>query len=650
MNKYFVSLLLLMVCSSIWAQKKKDILLTIDGAPVYASEFKRVYSKNLELVQDDSQKSVDGYLDLFIDYKLKVKEAYDQQLNETAEYQREFTKYEDQLSRGYLYEDNVSEELVREAYDRGLEEVEASHILVRSTYLDLPQDTLKAYNKIKEAQIKARNGADFAALVKEYSDEPGAAARGGALGYFSAFKMVYDFESEAFNTEVGAISDIVRTQFGYHIIKVTDRRKREPQISVAHIMIIDKKDNPTFDPEERINDLYAKIQQGESFESLAKQYSDDKGSAKKNGDLKPFIKGDLRSAEFENAAYTLQNPGDISKPVKSEFGWHIIKLNERFPIASFEEEKERLLRRVENSERSKLIDQAVSTKIKNKHSFKKEVDFIPYFLEYVSDSVLKKQWKYTPIPTSENKKIFTIGDTSYRFDDYAKFLETHQKNILLVSSKQKFLSDVYEVFEEETIRRYFRKKLEEDDEKYGATINEYRDGLLIFDAMNENIWGKAKKDTVALKAFYETRKENYTTGIRIEGVIVSTSDRTIAEAAKKLLAQNVSIDEIKEKLNEEQVNVIISEGVFDLDDRALPVGFQPAMGVSEVVQKDTSFIVVNTKNILPAGVKAFEETKGRVISDYQNYLEETWMQELHKKHKVEVNKKTLKKIKKELDS
>jgi len=470
MNKYIVSLVLLIVCSSLWAQKKKDILLTIDGAPVYASEFKRVYSKNLELVQDDSQKSVDGYLELFIDYKLKVAEAYKQKLNETPEYKREFKKYEDQLSRGYLYEDNLSEELVKEAYERGLEEVEASHILVRSSYNDLPKDTLKAYDKIKEAQVKARKGEDFSALVKEYSEEPGAAERGGALGYFSSFKMVYDFETAAFNTPVGEISDIVRTQFGYHIIKVTNRRKRAPQISVSHIMIIEKKENPTFNAEERINDLYAKIQQGESFASLAKQFSDDKGSAKKDGELRAFTKGDLRSPEFENEAYSLQNPGDVSKPVKSEFGWHIIKLNKRFPIPSFEDEKESLLKQIEKSERSKLIDDAVNNKIKTKYSFKKGVDFMPYFMEKVSDSILKKDWHYAPIPSSENKKLFTIGETSYTFDDFAKYLETQQKGMRALSSKRAMLNDTYQAFEDTTIKDYFRKNLEKENEKYGATI------------------------------------------------------------------------------------------------------------------------------------------------------------------------------------
>lgn len=650
MNKYIVSLVLLIVCSSLWAQKKKDILLTIDGAPVYASEFKRVYSKNLELVQDDSQKSVDGYLDLFIDYKLKVAEAYKQKLNETPEYKREFKKYEDQLSRGYLYEDNLSEELVKEAYERGLEEVEASHILVRSSYNDLPKDTLKAYNKIKEAQVKARKGEDFSALVKEYSEEPGAAERGGALGYFSSFKMVYDFETAAFNTPVGEISDIVRTQFGYHIIKVTNRRKRAPQISVSHIMIIEKKENPTFNAEERINDLYAKIQQGESFASLAKQFSDDKGSAKKDGELRAFTKGDLRSPEFENEAYSLQNPGDVSKPVKSEFGWHIIKLNKRFPIPSFEDEKESLLKQIEKSERSKLIDDAVNNKIKTKYSFKKGVDFMPYFMEKVSDSILKKDWHYAPIPSSENKKLFTIGETSYTFDDFAKYLETQQKGMRALSSKRAMLNDAYQAFEDTTIKDYFRKNLEKENEKYGATINEYRDGLLIFDVMNENIWGKAKKDTIALKSYYDTHKDSYKTGERIKGVIVSAPEKALAEEAKKLMSQGITSEVIKEKLNKDKVNVIISEGLFELDDRALPAGFNPREGVSEIFEKDASFIVVSTVEIVPPGIKTFDETKGRVISDYQNYLEKTWMQELHNNHNVEVNKKTLKKVKKELKS
>src|SRR5690606_34475205 len=342
--KNFISVFILAIfcAATVSSQNKKDVLMTIEGKPVYANEFKRVYKKNLDLVQEESQKDMDGYLQLFIDYKLKIKEAEAQGLAEKESYKNELSKYRDQLSRNYLFEDKVTAELAQEAYLRGKEESDASHILIRVDYEAMPQDTLAAYNKIKSIREKALKGEDFDQLAKTYSEEPGAKTRGGNLGYFSVFSMVYPFETAAYNTKVGNISEIVRTSFGYHILKVNDRREKLPKISVSHIMISDKKGAKSFNPEERINELYTMLQQGESFESLAKQFSDDKNSAVKDGKLTPFSKGDLRAPEFEDMAYSLKTVGEISKPVKTDFGWHIIRLDEKLAVETFEQQKENL--------------------------------------------------------------------------------------------------------------------------------------------------------------------------------------------------------------------------------------------------------------------------------------------------------------------
>lgn len=257
MKNYSISIILLFVFSLSFAQRKKDVLLTVDGTPVYVSEFKRVYNKNLDLVKDESQKSVDGYLDLFVDYKLKVAEAYAQNLDKERSYLSEFNKYRDQLSRNYIFEDKITNELTLEAYERGLDEIHARHLLIRSSYEDTPEDTLKAYNKIKRILDRVKEGQDFEDLVKMYSEEPKARESGGDLGYFSVFAMVYPFETMAYNTKVGEISEIVRTQFGYHLIEVLDRRSRNEQLTVSHIMISDNGEDRTFNPEERINELNA---------------------------------------------------------------------------------------------------------------------------------------------------------------------------------------------------------------------------------------------------------------------------------------------------------------------------------------------------------------------------------------------------------
>src|SRR5690554_1017528 len=265
MKKLLTVLFLCIGTLTVSSQNKKDVLLSVNGNPVYANEFERVYKKNLDLVQDESQKDLDSYLQLFIDYKLKIFEAKAQGLENDEVYQREFNKYRDQLSRNYLFEDKLTEDLAKEAYERSKEDINASHILIMVSYEATPQDTLAAYNKIKSVHEKALKGADFESLAKEYSEEPNAKESGGNLGYFTIFNMVYPFETAAYNTNTGEISDIVRTSFGYHIIKVNDRRVRLPKIEVSHIMVSDKKGARTFDPHERIKEIATLLKQGQTF-------------------------------------------------------------------------------------------------------------------------------------------------------------------------------------------------------------------------------------------------------------------------------------------------------------------------------------------------------------------------------------------------
>ncbi|RFN60201.1 peptidylprolyl isomerase [Marixanthomonas ophiurae] len=650
MNKYSIVLLLMVMVSAIaLGQDKKEVLLTIDGSPVYVSEFKRVYNKNLDLVQDESQKSVDGYLDLFIDYKLKATEAYAQKLDETRSYRKEFRKYQEQLSRNYIFENKVTEDLAREAYERGKDMISADHILILVGYDAVPQDTLKAYNKIKNIRVKAVNGEDFSTLAKQYSEEPGAKETAGKLGYFSVFSMVYPFETGAYNTKEGGISNIIRTQYGYHIIKVVDRREREPKRGVSHIMISDNAGARTFDPEERINEVYAMLQQGKSFEDLAKQYSDDKNSAVKGGELTPFAKGDLKSKAFEEEAYKLKNLGEVSKPIKSEFGWHIIRLDTIQDKPTFEEEKEYLEKRVKEGSRSKIVSHAVNNKIKEKYRFSQKNDYSKFFNEFVTDDVMNRKWKYDTLSTSQDKVLFSIGERDVMYSDFAEYISERQRRMQLSKTKYKIIHDMYDEFETQALKDYFRYKLEDENEQYATVISEYRDGLLIFDLMERNVWNKAKSDSVGLQKFYNDHKKDYKWDKRYEAEIISATNEKTAQEASKLFKKGKTGEEIKAQLNKDNtVNVILTTGIFEKEERELPKGFKGKKGVSDIYNQNDSYIVINVNAVLPAGTKPLDKAKGSVLSDYQNYLEKKWIESLHKKYNVIVNKKALNKVKEAL--
>ena len=633
------------------AQNKKNVLLTINSNPVYSSDFTKVFNKNLDLVVEESQKNVTGYLDLFIDYKLKITEAYAQELDKNQQYIKEFKKYEDQLAKKYIYDKRVVSKLVEEAYDRSLEEINAEHILVLSNLNDSPNDTLKAYNKIKEAHVKALKGENFTSLVIEYSEEPGAKKSKGKLGYFTAFQMVYPFENTAYNTKVGEISQITRTSFGYHIIKINDRRKKKPKINVSHIMIFSNKDKKAEDPEERINELYAMIMQGEPFEKIAKQFSEDKNTGVKGGQLKTFGPGDLKAPKFENAAYSIKNEGEIIAPIQSAFGWHIIRLNEKFSIPSFEEQKDDIEKKVKGGARALVVTQAINNKIIKKYGFKEGESYISYFNNFVNDSILSRKWTYSSIPLTENQILFTIGDHDVTYTDYAEYLRDNQKTIKKYINKESLLIDMYVKFKNETLKNYFKERLEVENTEYATIINDYRNGLLVYDVMNKNIWQIAKTDSTGLKDYYEKTKNNYKWKKRLDVDIYSSSDEITTKQVQTLLMRGEESATIKKQINSDgKINVITVSDVFEIDQSELPEDLIPEKGVSDIKLNDGFYVVVNIKEVIEPTLKEFDEVRGTVISDFQTEIEKKWMQSLRDKYEVKINNKSLKKLKKKLDN
>ena len=633
------------------AQNKKNVLLTINSNPVYSSDFTKVFNKNLDLVVEESQKNVAGYLDLFIDYKLKITEAYAQGLDKNQQYIKEFKKYEDQLAKKYIYDKRIVSKLVEEAYDRSLEEINAEHILVLSNLNDSPNDTLKAYNKIKEAHVKALKGENFTSLVIEYSEEPGAKKSKGKLGYFTAFQMVYPFENTAYNTNVGEISEITRTSFGYHIIKINDRRKKKPKINVSHIMIFSNNDKKAEDPEERINELYAMIMQGESFENIAKQFSEDKNTGVKGGQLKTFGPGDLKAPKFENAAYSIKNEGEIIAPIQSAFGWHIIRLNEKFSIPSFEEQKDDIEKKVKGGARALIVTQAINNKIIKKYGFKEGESYISYFNNYVNDSILSRKWTYSSIPLTENQILFTIGDHDVTYTDYAEYLRDNQKTIKKYANKESLLIDLYVRFKNETLKNYFKERLEVENKEYATIINDYRNGLLVYDVMNKNIWQIAKIDSTGLKNYYEKTKNNYNWKKRLDVDIYSSSDEITTKQVQTLLMRGEESATIKKQINSDgKINIITISDVFEIDQSELPEGLIPVKGVSDIKLNDGFYVVVNIKEVIEPTLKEFDEVRGTVISYFQTEIEKKWMQSLRDKYEVKINNKSLKKLKKKLDN
>ncbi len=622
MKRNFLVTLLLIAFITVSAQNKKDkVLLTIDGQPVYTSEFLRVYNKNRDIVSDENKKNIDEYLDLFINYKLKLKEAKDLKLDTIPSYIKEFNKYKKQLIEPYLKDREVTEELMKEAYARMKKEVKASHILISLPKNASPNDTLKAYNTIIEARNKILNGEKFEDVAKKYSKDPSAKKNGGNLGYFGAFAMVYPFETAAYNTKKGDVSMPFRTRYGYHIVKVNDIRDSQGEVQVAHIMIKEKKDDAQY-AKRQINDIYNKIKEGESFDKMAKQFSEDKSTAIKGGVLRRFSYGNM-IPEFAEVAFSLEKKGDVSKPFKTKFGWHIVKLIKKYPVQSYDKVKDFIAKKVERGDRAVVVGRSMAKKLQNKYQAKVNQEALNNYLENKKDNSI------------DSKTVFSIKDKNYSVSDLKNYLKKNR-------------TKTYQNFFDEKTLEYYKEHLADENPEFANTLQEYQDGLLLFDLLQKKIWNKAEEDTIGLKEFYTKNIQKYKWKKRVDADIASCTKKEKAELVKKYLEEGKTTKEIKDLVNEgPTIHVLFTSGKFEIDSKKLPKNLEIKEGVSKIFKdKNNDFKIVRIKKIIPESTKEFENTKGKVISDYQEYLEKEWIIDLHNKYKVNVNKKTLKKIKK----
>lgn len=632
----------------------KEVLFTINEKPYYTDEFVRVYNKNIDLVKDESQKDLNQYLDLFVGYKLKINKANKLGLQDGKNYQSELQSYRGQLSKNYLTDSKVTQELVQEGYDRYLKEIKASHILFLVDENASPADTLKAYKKAEDVRAKALNGENFADLAVKYSEDPSAKENKGELGYFSAFRMVYPFETAAYNTPKGKISKITRTRFGYHIINVEDVRANRGELTVAHIMIL-KPQNQNAEEIEKakktIQDIYTKLQQGENFESLAKQFSQDKSSAPKGGLMNRFGAGQLSSEEFENAAFALKNPNDYSAPVESSFGWHIIKLVETFPVKTLEEMQTELENKVSRDERSRLITNSVTEKLRKKYSLKRNEKVYVATAKTVTDKFYTGEWTVPQNTKPFDIALFTInGKQTVTGTDFLNYLNTQQKGENKIKPIKKLVDASYENFADLKLNEYYNNNLENEFPEFAAVMDEYRDGLLLFDLMEKEIWEKAKTDTIGLQKFYENHKANYKWENRVDAQVFSSTKQDVAKKAQKYLKQGKSADYIKEKLNVKgAVDIIANEGIFDENSDALPKG-KKENGISEVIKEGDYYFVMKINKHLETAPKTLDEAKGKVINDYQQYLEEKWVGDLKQEFKININQPVFEKVKKQIKS
>lgn len=645
MKKICLIICSVLIINNLFSQElNNEVLLTIDDKEITKEEFQRIYDKNKTNLSTGEVTSVDEYLDLFINFKLKVYEAERLGLDTTRSFINEFEGYRKQLARPYLVDNIANKKVVKEAYERMQYEIRASHILIKLSYDALPEDTLAAYKKAMDIRRRILMGEPFESVAKGSSDDPSVKNNGGDLGYFTVFQMIYPFENAVYNSETGEITKPVRTRFGYHIVKVTDKRKARGQVKVAHIMLtVPRGTTPEVEKQKKqlINELYHRVKQGDDFSELAKEYSDDKGSARNGGEL-PWFGAGRMVEEFEKASFKLKANGEISQPVRTGFGWHIIKRIDRKEIPSFEDVVAEITRKVGKDQRADVARKSLINKLKLEYNFIEEKENVPVKYDTIENIFVLKQ-EYLMQGAGLNKTLFSFLDKIYLEKDFAKFVENEKNKKKLKPYNYKVL---YEEFIENEILEVEETRLEEKYPDYKYLLKEYHDGMLLFEITDQKIWSKAVDDSAGLSNFYNGRKKSYMWDERWKGSIYFCSNEQIHNKVSKIVVKKsfgkkiTNEDLLKQFNTDEEVLKIITD-IFEQGENEV---IDDLVWDKKHININKQYVVHKGKKIAPE-VKEFNECKGLVISDYQDYLDNEWMKSLREKYNIIVNNLVLSSIK-----
>ena len=639
-NKWLVAALL---AGNTWAwvlaADVDPVIMRVNNKDIHKSEFEYIYNKNSQ--QQVDQKSLDEYVTLFKNYKLKVAEAEALGIDTTAAFKKELAGYRDELAKPYLIDSSVDERLAREAYDRMKEDVEVSHILI-GLNARTPEARAAARQKADSILSCIKAGEDFGALAEKYSED-GSRQNKGYLGFIRGGRTVYPFEKAAFALQPGQVSDVVETQFGYHIIKVHSRRPDPGEFLFAHIMVLvprNASDEVKAQKEAEIRSIYAELKAGADFATVAKERSEDKGTAVRGGEL-PWVSSGQFVKEFEDAGFALKNKGDISEPVLSPYGWHIIKLLDKRGIKPFEQMRPEIARLMTRDERGGMARAAMVEKLKGEYGFS--------LVEAQQEKLMKLAQEMGKVDSAihnDQSPLFSFKGHSYTVADFAGFLPKGRDITRNVSD---YVKAMVGFMIDREILDYEKSRLEEKYLDFRNLMNEYRDGMLLFEVSNREVWEKASQDTKGLQKFFKKNKKNYKWDKpHYKGFLIQCSDDTTATAVKKRL-KKLDADSVIVVLNREfntdsLTRVKVERGLFVEGENAW-IDYLVFKGAAAKADEKLPVAFVSGK--LLKKPEAYTDVRGQVTADYQNYLEKVWVENLNKKYPVEINEDVLKTVNKQ---
>ena len=659
LRTWLIALCFMMMPSLLLAQSyAKKTLITLGDKKISAQEFMNTYEKNNVKTDVLDKKNIDEYLDLYIDFKLKVTEAEALKMDTIPSFVKELGNYRDQLAKPYFSNDDITEELMREAYDRMQYDMNAAHILIKCDAKALPADTLAAYNKAMKIRERILKGEDFSAVAVEMSDDPSArdmaeipgvrkayVGNRGELGYFTAFDMVYPFETGVYTTEVGEVSMPIRSDFGYHIIKVNSKTPALGLVTAAHIYLV-ADPNATEEADSILRNkaynIYNELMKDQNqWSDFVRKYSEDRGTISKNGKLSPFRVNQI-VPEFITAVKNLK-AGEISEPIKTSFGYHIIRLVSNMPPSDYETEKVKLEEKVGRDMRGKISEEIAMNRIMKDNNFKENTKVKDEYITSI-DSTLA-MGMYQPEEIDSKKVLFTIGKETCKLEEFVDYIVGHQRRQGFLTSTA-YAYELYDAFLKAKVFAYEDASLEEKYPEFKTLVQEYHDGILLFSLMEEQVWNKAVEDTAGLNAYYERNKNNYMWNERVKAIVVTSNDKDNVEEITTLLSGDVAIDSVRTYLKNNEVQASARASFYQKGDNINVDAMEWKEGALKVVEStvDNTTLIIKIVEVRPAEPKSFKEARGLVTSAYQTELERLWLQQLKEKYPVKVNQKVLEKV------
>ena len=632
MKRFIIAVIALIGAMQISAQN--EVLMTINEEPVTKSEFEYIYNKNNSENAID-KKTLDEYVDLFINFKLKVAEAKAQGLDTMPSFKRELNGYRKQLAKPYLTDTKLEEALYQEAYNHFFQDCEVSHILIATKE---GEDTLVAYNKALKAIKRLESGEDFGKVAEETSDDKSVVNNHGYLGWFTALQLIWPFEKAMYELPINKISHPVKSNFGYHIIKVHNRRPAWGEVNARHIIKMCSEQMPQNVKDRKyqeILEIKKRLDNGEDFATLAKEASDDKNSARNGGDLGWFGIGRMVK-EFETTTFALQ-PGETSEVIKSKYGYHIINLKEKRQVDTFEKKKSDIQRMMQYDERSTAAKTSFINTLKEKYNFKINNEAITVAKVFIAqhndnDSLLLANSQTIP------GTFITFADQEISISELINYYVATKKlgNDLDVKVNQ---------IAEMRLMQYEDSQLEAQYPEFANLMQEYHDGILLFEVSNKEVWEKAIKDTDGLQKYFKQNKKNYAwSEPRYKGFVIKCKDETTAKKLKKTIKKmnpdSVSTY-IRTQINNDTITFATAErGLWKQGENSY-VDLTEYKAQNVKVERDENLPIVIVVGKMLKQPEIYTDVRGAITADYQNYLEKMWIEQLRNKNMVKINKEVL---------